>query len=46
MLQRTHAWHDYRRWSLMNGVSYFLLTQPDTPACANHDFRLCGNITV
>ena len=46
MLQRTHAWFDYRRWSVMNGVEYFLLTQKDTPDCVNQDFRRCGNTTL
>jgi len=42
----TKAWFDYRRWSLMNGVEYFALVQPDTPACVSRDFRECGNITA
>ena len=46
VIQRTHAWMDYRRWAYMNSVEYFLLTQPDTPACRNLDFRRCGNTTV
>ena len=46
LIQRTHAWWDYRRWAIMNGVEYFVLTQPDTPPCVNQDFRRCGNLTV
>lgn len=49
--QQTHAWYDIRRWALMAGVEYFLLTTPDdppqpTPACSLRDFRRCGNLTV
>ena len=44
--QRTHAWLDYRRWAFMSGVDYFLLVQPDVPACRNLDFRRCGNVSV
>ena len=46
LAQNTHAWHDYRRWAFMNGVEYFALVQPDAPACADADFRLCGHIVA
>ena len=46
LLQRTHAWFDYRRWAAMNHVEYFLLLQPDEPVCKNQDFRRCGNMSV
>lgn len=45
-VQRTHAWLDYRRWAYMNNVEYFALTQPDTRACVNQDFRACGNMEI
>ena len=45
--QATHAWYDIRRWVQMNGLEYFLLTQPDAPECAGGaDMRKCGNTTV
>ena len=48
--QRTHAWYDYRRWAIMNTVTYLMLNrQKDTvgpDGCEDKDFRLCGNMTV
>ena len=48
--QRTHAWFDYKRWAVMNSVSYHMLDrQRDTEGpdgCEDKDFRLCGNMTV
>ena len=48
--QPTHARYDYKRWAIMNNVTYYALDrQPDTTGpdgCEHKDFRACGNMTV